>query len=543
MMARRLIGAERRAMGLAIAAAMLVTIASILLLALSGWFLTGAGVAASAGIAAIQAFNYLLPSAAIRLFAIVRTIGRYGERLYSHRAALKAMARLRASLFSRIARAPVAQAFALVPGDATARLIDAIDGVEEMVVRRPARPAAIVATACGLALSASAGLPPAVVLATIVAAVAFGIPSLARRWLLAPAHDAQAMIGELKRDLVEHAAASADIAVYGLAERISADAIAKAGRLDAARRRLLIGEAKLGGLLTVAGGVAVGAVILLAEAAPAIVALAALGAAATIEALGAMVRGDARAGQITAGMARIEALNAMTREAASDLSLPGHHLRLIVDGAAQDIWKGERIALIGRSGVGKTRLLETLCGLHPDRAAGFAIDGRDLAHLGPRDLRTAFAISPQDARMITGTLADNLRLACPGISVAEMDHALAVACFDQDVARLPGGLDGWIGDGGTRLSGGQRKRVSLARALLARRPWLFLDEPSDGLDAATEALLIDRLTGELDRTGTGLLLVTHRPAMLALTPRIMQLNGCTSSPDAAHDMQQGGCMS
>ncbi|MFT3977136.1 MAG: ATP-binding cassette domain-containing protein, partial [Sphingomonas bacterium] len=94
--------------------------------------------------------------------------------------------------------------------------------------------------------------------------------------------------------------------------------------------------------------------------------------------------------------------------------------------------------------------------------------------------------------------------------------ALETACLADDVRAMPHRLDQWVGDGGARLSGGQRKRLSLARALLAGKPWLLLDEPSEGLDMATEARLRDRLDLWLRETGTGLVVVSHRPALLAL---------------------------
>jgi ATP-binding cassette subfamily C protein CydC len=104
-----------------------------------------------------------------------------------------------------------------------------------------------------------------------------------------------------------------------------------------------------------------------------------------------------------------------------------------------------------------------------------------------------------------------------------MAEALSLACVDDAVAALPGGLDCWLGDDGARLSGGQRKRLSLARALLAGRPWLLLDEPSEGLDAPTEARLAANLDTWLERTGTGLILVSHRSAMLGLVSRRLRL--------------------
>ncbi|MDZ7893889.1 MAG: ATP-binding cassette domain-containing protein [Sphingobium sp.] len=109
-----------------------------------------------------------------------------------------------------------------------------------------------------------------------------------------------------------------------------------------------------------------------------------------------------------------------------------------------------------------------------------------------------------------------LRIARPGLDDTMLWSALETACLAETVRAMPQGLDTWIGDSGTRLSGGERKRLSIARALLADRPWLLLDEPSEGLDMATEARLCQRLALWLDAHDAGLLLVTHRPAMLAL---------------------------
>ncbi|MFN3798587.1 MAG: ATP-binding cassette domain-containing protein, partial [Sphingobium yanoikuyae] len=102
--------------------------------------------------------------------------------------------------------------------------------------------------------------------------------------------------------------------------------------------------------------------------------------------------------------------------------------------------------------------------------------------------------------------------------------------LDQRIASLPGGIDYRLGEAGGTLSGGERKRLSLARALLTGRPWLLLDEPTEGLDAATEALLISRLRIWLDRTGTGLILISHRPAPLTLTDRQVPVSAIAPLP-------------
>jgi ATP-binding cassette subfamily C protein CydC len=110
---------------------------------------------------------------------------------------------------------------------------------------------------------------------------------------------------------------------------------------------------------------------------------------------------------------------------------------------------------------------------------------------------------------------------------------LADACLDARVRALPAGLDGWIGEDGVRLSGGERRRLSLARAYLGTAPWLLLDEPTEALDAATERAVVERLARRLARTGQGLVVVTHRPALLALCDRRLTLAPGTALAAAA----------
>lgn len=178
---------------------------------------------------------------------------------------------------------------------------------------------------------------------------------------------------------------------------------------------------------------------------------------------------------------------------------------------------GARLALIGPSGSGKTRILETLAGWRADAPQPLLLGGVPAASIAFSALSAAFALAPQAPRLMAGSIADNLRLAAPGLSEAALWAALEIVVLAKDVRALAGGLDAYVGEGASQLSGGQRKRLALARALLAGRPWLLLDEPTEGLDAATEAELVRRLQDWLDETGTGLILASHRPAPLALT--------------------------
>jgi ABC-type transport system involved in cytochrome bd biosynthesis fused ATPase/permease subunit len=230
---------KRHADGLRLAAisAAVVGAASVLLLGLSGWFLTGAAIAGLGGLAAAQAFNVLLPSAGIRLLAILRTAFRYLERLSGHAAALKALAAIRPTLYASLAAAPPAQALALSRGEASARLVQDVDAVETRLIRLSAPWGAGAAVAAGLAMAAPAGWAPALVVALAVAATVLGVRILFRRLTARTGPAIQQAAGDLKDALAAYAAAAPELRVYGVQDRAAAEIAAKGARLDALRRR------------------------------------------------------------------------------------------------------------------------------------------------------------------------------------------------------------------------------------------------------------------------------------------------------------------
>ena len=144
-------------------------------------------------------------------------------------------------------------------------------------------------------------------------------------------------------------------------------------------------------------------------------------------------------------------------------------------------------------------------------------------------LRAQFALAPQDAALIAGTIADNLRLARPGVDKEAIWAVLRVAALEDRIQGLPQGLNTRLGEAGGTLSGGERKRLSLARALLAGRPWLLLDEPTEGLDSTTESEIIARLDAWLAGSNTGLILVSHRRAPLTLAGNVIAIEDIAPS--------------
>lgn len=498
-------------------------VAGILLLALSGWFITGAALAGIAGVLAAQGFNYLLPSAAIRLFAIIRTASRYGERLWGHKAALHTLAALRVTLFTRLIAADVA-ASARASGDLTARLMEDVAALEDRLVRSPSTIGTVVGMAAALACVASAG-PVALSGVAIVMGGAFWLArARARAKLPAAASAVSEAVAALKNDLISQASAAADVAAYGLATPVAAHLMRRAADLDHARARLNRVETGLDVLATVAGGLSVALVLIVSAASLPFTILAALAAAGSAELLAALIRSQSADARLGPSIQRLDAMAQAVAPSSDTQPLTGAPaIAFMLNRERVFLSPGDRIAITGASGAGKSRLVETIAGWRNDMVLPMWLDDAPVRPGHASQRRPSFALAPQDAEMVAGTIADNLRLARPGLDDAALWEALETACLADDVRAMPHGLDHWVGDGGARLSGGQRKRLSVARALLAARPWLVLDEPSEGLDHDTEACLRERLGQWLATHGAGLILISHRPAMLTLADRQVRL--------------------
>lgn len=515
---------ERRATRIAIVLAMLAAFASVVLLALSGWFLTGAAIAGAGGFASAQAFNYLLPSAGIRGLAIARTLSRYGERIFGHRAALFALADVRPALFARLAGTEANLALTSAGGEMAARLGSDVDALEDSVVRKVTLPGAIVAALAGFAAASLAGWAAALALLAGLVAMRLSSRVLTRGLLTVPRRQYAEALNALKADYTDYAACATEIAVYGLVPQIAQALAPKTMALDAARLEIVRAEALVQGTQLVLAGISVAAVLALADGGAPLIALAALAGAAAAESWSALARTDMASLRTEDAMLRLESIAALPdrARAASSAGSAGA-LSITTGDRSLSVQPGGRLLIAGPSGSGKSRLLGTLIGLRRDAPEAITVDGRDVCKLGLDALRQQFAHAPQDASLIAGTVADNLRLARPGITDEQMWSALDVACLSETVRALPDGLGQWLGGNGARLSGGQRKRLALARALLAERPWLVLDEPSEGLDSATESELCQRLSQWLDVTETGLVLVSHREGLHGLADQRLTL--------------------
>jgi ATP-binding cassette subfamily B protein len=193
----------------------------------------------------------------------------------------------------------------------------------------------------------------------------------------------------------------------------------------------------------------------------------------------------------------------------------------VLDGFDLEIAAGESVALVGASGAGKSTLAALLLRLADPQRGAVLVDGRDLREFTLPSLRRQIALVPQEDLLFAGTLRDNIACACPDADADRIAEAARIARVDEFAARLPDGLETWVGERGATLSRGQRQRLCIARAALRNTPILLLDEPMTGLDEQNEQLVRDAL--ERVARGRTCVIVTHDPVHAARCHRIVTI--------------------
>ncbi|MFL4905502.1 thiol reductant ABC exporter subunit CydD [Streptomyces sp. MMS24-I2-30] len=204
---------------------------------------------------------------------------------------------------------------------------------------------------------------------------------------------------------------------------------------------------------------------------------------------------------------------------------PGRSTDAVTD-VSFTVEPGETVALVGPSGAGKSTLLNVVLGFARPVGGRVRIGGTDLADIDPEQWRARIAWVPQRPHLYAGTIAENVRLACPDADDEAVRRALRDAGALEFVDALPDGAATALGEDGAGLSAGQRQRLALARAFLADRPLLLLDEPTAALDGATEAEVVAAVRRLA--VGRTVLLVVHRPALLGVADRVVRLEGSAS---------------
>jgi len=282
------------------------------------------------------------------------------------------------------------------------------------------------------------------------------------------------------------------------------------------------------------------AVLIAAGANPAGAVAAAFLVVAAFEAVGGLPRAGALAGHAAAAARRVLAITdapdpvpdpatPAPMPAGAAIRFEAVHFRWlpdrppVFDGLALDIPQGSRVALLGPSGAGKSTLAALLLKVAAPQQGRVVLGGTDLADLAADEVRARIAWLSQSTHLFDDTIRRNLLLARPDADEDALWAALDAAQIGETVRALPDQLDTWVGEGGHRFSGGQGRRLALARALLAEAPILILDEPAAGLDADTERDFLTTLNGVAE--GRTVILIAHRLTGVERLDRIWRLSG------------------
>jgi len=475
---------------------------------------------------------------AVRAFGISRAALRYAERLVSHDLAFRVLADLRRRFYRRLAPLVPAGLPGLRTGDLLSRFVADVDQLQHLYLRALAPPIVAVAV---LALSAGVGfaiLPAAgLVLAAALLVAAVAVPVVTDRAARSAARRQAPARAALTDELVEALDGAAELAVLGQdGERLRRVRTADARLAGLARRDALVGglASALGTLLC---GLAVVAVV--AVTVPAVhdgrlpgvllglLALLALAAFEGVAPLPAAARQMAACAASAARLQEIVETPAPTPDPAAPRPLPAgpvaleaHAVRLafdptgpaVLDGVDLRLAPGRTTALVGPSGCGKTTLAELLVRFRDPDAGHVTLGGIDLRELAQDDVRRTVLLAAHDAHLFTTTIRANLLLARRDATDTELLAALHAVGLSAFVAELPEGLDTPVGEDGAQLSGGQRRRLLVARALVSDAGTLVLDEPAAHLDPAGVRAMHERLRREARRRA--ILVISHHTAGL-----------------------------
>ena len=507
-------------------------VAGTALLGLSGGFLTASALAGLAGLGAT--FNFFSPSAGIRALTMARIVSRYFEKLLGHDATLRIARDLRVWFFARALPLAPGKLGNTRTGELLARLMGDIGEVDGLFVRAIGPLLAMGVVSVAALLAAVLVYPPAAALLALMALlIGTAIPLLAVRGGKAGETERAQRRASLRTLAFEGLEGAADLLAQQAQGRwiVQVDEAArKVAASDRRRRRRLLSAQLLHGLCAGAGLVAMLALALHGHAsaglAPALAASLVFMTVALLElwagaglAWQALVAGRVSAGRLQAIVEQAPAVAepaiatvlANAGQAASlrlhDIvfSWPGQQRR-VLDGLDLDIAPGQRVAIGGDSGSGKSTLSLLILRQADPQAGQIQFNGQDIASLSLAQWHQQLAWMPQGAPIFAGTLAENLRLGDAGASDAQLWQVLQRVRLDT-WAQDNGGLETWVGENGATLSGGQARRLALARALLRPGPLVLLDEPTEGLDVDTAHALLADLPAAL--AGRSLLMISH----------------------------------
>ncbi len=543
------------AMALGALLSLLAAMAAIGLLCLSGWFLA-ASAYAGLNVATAKAFNFFLPSIGVRLFAMTRTLARYGERIVSHDATFRILETLRGWCYGRIEPLVPARLSQYHSGDLLTRIITDIDTLDNLYLR-VLSPTAVAMAVMALLVGFMACFNPLIALHTALMLILAGValPVIADRMARSAARRLNRQTAHLRTHVADGLHGLAALLTCG-AHTVFLDRLAQRHQaLVQSQRKMSSVTGITAALMSISSGIAVLGTLFIGVQALADktlsgphLALLCLAVMAGFEIVGGLPHAYQFLGQTRRAAARLTEVTQLAPAVAypttaepvpTDCQLEFKRVGFSYAGPGQaavrdlsfQIPLGRRTAIMGPTGAGKSTLLYLLARFEDPTCGEIRLARRPLADYTEETLRRLVCIIDQRAHIFNGTLRDNLLIANPHADEADIRRALDTVRLDNFVDRLPQGPDTWVGEAGRLLSGGQARRLAVARAVLSPAPiWVF-DEPTEGLDADTADAMLSGLLNQ--GRGKTIIMVTHRAEAIDQMDQVILLeNGRMVAADS-----------
>jgi len=526
-----------------IALGCVVILANVALLAISGWFiasmaLTGLG---------LQTFSYFAPAALIRGLAIGRTAARYGERLVTHEATLRFLSELRVWFYERLEPLGPAAFDEWRGGDLLSRIRSDIDSLDNFYLRilAPVINALICGAVIVVGLSFYDGRVAVLDLAALLLA-GIVLPLLALKLGSAAGRGLTQTRSALDSAATDTVRGLGELFVLGAFDRQRERVVTLSERLIRHQRRQMwvgaVGKALSGlvGNLAMWGALVLVIPLVAAGEMPGPqLAMLTLWVLASFEAVAPLPMAFAAFGETAAAARRIfeiadatppviapEPATAQTPER-FDLAFRDVSMRYkpesdwALENFSLTLAEGASVGLVGPSGAGKSTILALIQRFREFQHGDVSIGGVSVRDIDDATLRATISVVAQRTHLFNASIRDNLLLAKSDATDDELFEALRLAGLEDEISHFPDGLDTLVGEVGTRLSGGQARRVAIARAFLRDARILLLDEPTEGLDADNEARILEALSKLMQ--GKTTLLVSHRPRALEIVGRVVRV--------------------
>jgi ATP-binding cassette subfamily C protein CydC len=514
--------------------------ANITLMAVSGWFIASMALAGAAGVT----MNYFSPAAVIRMMAIIRTAGRYAERLITHEATFRLLSAIRIWFYQKLEPLIPVVLEKYRSSDLFNRIQSDVEMLENFYIRVIIPVVVAILAVLGISLFISAyqlsmGLTIFIILLISGALIPLLMIQLGKK--PGELHETQSAL--LRMSVVEGIQGMSELIVSGAQAKQASKITQNGNKLINAQKQL----SKLSGLsaaaMILSSGIAMWLIVLLAIPLvregiiqPAELAMLALFTLAAFESVIPLPEAFRLLAQIRIAANRLfelidhpPAIIEPVKPAETPETFSwcfdavnfkyGENEQSVLNDISLQLDAGKKLAIVGTTGSGKSTLIQLLLRHRLPQQGSVTLSGIPVQDYTSQSLHQWVSILPQQVYLFNSTIEDNIRLGYPEAKEDDINRVIKSAQLQELIDSQPDGIKTWVGETGTKLSGGQVKRVGIARALLKPHQLLILDEPSEGLDSRTAKTILSNIINE--HSERALLMITHQPYALELFDEII----------------------